>query len=272
MATEKVFTPLTVIQKQMEQSKFPFWAMFEPDGTSIGENYEVESIAESYEMLCERINDLEGTYVIVDIKKKAPLRAGDTDAIQKEKTKAGAEPGNQRAQKIFRYRVKLKGYQEQGQGQGGIFGIGNNAGGTGLFTLILEQNKQISELAAARREDELNRKIADLEKMAGNTDKSKNVDKIISGLFDKILTGMRITKDGIEFGEASATVIPAKIEDNVDTSEKRQKVITAVNNIIAKLNGNELEFFKGIEHLANVQPEVFAQQAKEIIEVGKVAP
>ena len=272
MATEnvKVFTPLTVVCKQMKTG-YPYWFLFEPDGTAITENSRIIDPDESYNLLVEAIDELEGQYVLLTIRNTAPPRKADgEDALEKTAKKTAATEKQGNAGKTFKYRVKLSGYTAQPVG-GAINGFG---GGNNMFQLLLDQNKQIAGLEAARREDALQRQIDDLKKAPVNgtgTITSQLIDKAVTTL----ISGLVITKDGVSFNGAGVPDPAAKIEANTTplSDEKKteaatrwQENITVINS---KLKGNELFFYEGIRKLAEQQPAIFEAQAAEIIKVGK---
>ena len=271
----KVFTPLSVVCKQMENG-FPYWFLYEPDGTALTENSKVNNVGEAYELLTEAINELEGQFVLLTIRNTPPPRKdGGEDALEKsaKKTTAADKQGN--GGKTFKYRIKLNGYLAQPVGGGGINGMGG--GGNALFQMLLDNTKTIAGLEAARREDALQRQIDELKK------EPKNNGSITSQLIDKtvsqLISGLVITKDGISFNGAPGGITGGatggKIEANTQEIPEDKKTEAAkrfeenIKIIGSKLKGNDLYFYEGIRKLAETQPEIFEAQAAEIINVGK---
>ena len=274
-----VFTPLSVIQRQMETG-FPYWAIYEPDGTSITENLTVKDTGQAYELLCTSLNELDGQYVLLTLRNVAPPRKTDgEDALQKsaKKNVAGDRRGTStksagNAGKTFRYRVKLAGYSAGPVGQG-LAGMGG--GMNPMFQMLLDQNKTIAGLEAARREDLLQRQIDDLKKAPAST--GTFTSQLIEGLAKQVVQGIKITKDGISFDPpgagmagTGATLTPntqAIPDEKKDEVQKRWT--DNINFINSKLKGNEIFFYEGIRKLAEMQPDIFEAQAAEIINVGK---
>ena len=59
------------------ETGFPYWAIYEPDGTSITENLTVKDTGQAYELLCTSLNELDGQYVLLTLRNVAPPRKTD---------------------------------------------------------------------------------------------------------------------------------------------------------------------------------------------------
>lgn len=258
MANDRVYTTLETIYDQMDRSRYYFWNISEPDGTALYEYYGDADLKASYDDLCAKVNSLDGSYVIVSITGRKPVRVQDSE----EKASKSSQADN--AFKRFKYRVKLKGYEQSGGGMNGL-------SGGGMFDRLLDLYGENMKLQAQIQQKALEDRIKQLEASKPKT----NTDMIIEQGLAKLLNGLEISKDGIKFvgpnsGGAPISNTPSSEADKNKTPEQladeRDKL---VNQLLGDLGGEQVSFFRGIARLKQVNPEEYKRQLQEIVNTGK---